>query len=403
MRSQKISFTNQHDIGLAAYLDLPDHGTPRHMALLTHCFTCSKQLKAYRYISQVLTEHGYGVMRLDFTGIGDSQGRFDDTTLLTNVEDVIAASDWLTTHHQTPALLIGHSLGGIAVLSAAASLPGCRAVAVIGTPDEPHDLHRLLSSDHTLTDDPARRAITLGGKRFELGPQLLDSLRDHNMTARLAQLQRPLLILQAPDDDTVSLASALRLFTAAQQPKSFIALDGCDHLLNREQDARHAAALIVTWARRYLEPDTGTVQLMADHHPGKISVRLGHGHYLTSINAAGHVLNADEPRSSGGGDLGPSPYQLLCASLGACTAITLRMYADRKGWPLDAIQVILHHDKVRTEGTGKVIAADVIQRVIELRGALDATQRQRLLEVADHCPVHRSLHGTITVNTILTD
>lgn len=404
MHSRKVFLANRHGIELAAYLDLPDRSGARHFALLLHCFTCSKHIKAYHYISRSLTATGIGVMRLDFTGIGESRGRFADTTFYSNVEDVLDASAWLQQQHSAPVLLIGHSLGGAAALAAAQHLPDCRAVTVIGTPDETHHLYRLLSSERTRTADPQRREITLGGKTFEISAALLDSLRHHQQRAHIEHLGRPLLVLHAPDDDTVSLASGLNIFRAASQPKAFIALDGADHLLSNETDARYAGRLIATWMQQQLD-GSGDDLPTAPYRAGQTTVRLGQEHYHATVNANGHLLHADEPAAEGGSDAGPSPYDLLCASLGACTAMTLRMYADHKGWPLEEVIVSLSHEKIHAQDCqdceqrdGKL---DRLLREIEIRGALDTSQQQRLLEIAERCPVHRSLHGRIVVTTRL--
>lgn len=251
MNSKKIFFQNRNNISLAAYLDTPDNAQPQQFALLAHCFTCSKHIKAYHYISQVMTAHGFGVMRLDFTGIGESKGDFNNTNLHNNIEDLIDASQWLEQHHTAPAMLIGHSLGGIAALTATETLADCKAVVVIGTPDETHHLYRLLSSEITRVEATNTRAITLGGKHFEITPSLLDSLRNHQMRTHIENLHCPLLILHAPDDDTVSLTSAENIFSLAPHPKGFIALDQADHLLTKEKDARYAGELIATWLQRH--------------------------------------------------------------------------------------------------------------------------------------------------------
>ncbi len=404
MRTKKIFFENRHDVTLAAYMDTPDTGKPGHVALLLHCFTCSKNIKAYKYISQALTEAGFAVMRLDFTGIGESRGTFTDTTFRNNIEDIQDASAWLEQNYSAPALLIGHSLGGAAAIATAADLPSCRAVSVIGTPDETHHLYRLLSSERTRTEDPSRRQITLGGKAFAITPALLESLRNHQQKARLENLGKPLLVLHAPGDDTVSLTSGLNIFNTAKQPKAFIALDQADHLLTNVKDARYVGRLIAHWLSGQIE-DTQNDTPSAPSRPGHITVRLGREHYHTTINANGHTLHADEPIELGGSNQGGSPYDLLCASLGACTAMTLRMYADLKDWPLEEVTVTLSHEKVHATDCAncetKKGKLDSITRDIQLQGKLDSSQQKRLLEIADRCPVHRTLHSKTIVTTRL--
>lgn len=252
MRTQKIFFPNRSNIKLAAYLDHPDDGQVRAYATLAHCFTCSKHIKSYKTISTALTAQGIGVLRLDFTGIGDSKGQFIATDFKTNINDLVDAAHYLAQHHQPPQLLIGHSLGGVASLAAAPLIPSSRAVCVIGTPDETIHLYRMLSGDATMTSDPNRREISLGGKTFEISEGLLESLRTQQMRDIISNLNRALLILHAPNDDTVSLGSGERIFAAAVQPKSFISLDTADHLLHDEADALYAGRLIADWVSRYL-------------------------------------------------------------------------------------------------------------------------------------------------------
>jgi len=256
MRTKKIFFTNRSGIELAAYLDLPDAGETRSFATLAHCFTCSKHIKAYKHISAVLCAHGIAVLRLDFTGIGESKGEFTATTFQTNVHDLVDAAGFLQQHYQAPQLLIGHSLGGVASLAAAQDINSSRAVCVIGTPDETIHLYRLLSSEKTRTNDPQQRAITLGGKTFTISAALLESLRNQHMREIIENLDRALLVLHAPEDDTVSLGSGERIFAAARHPKSFISLDTADHLISKEDDARYAGQVIANWADRYLQPAT---------------------------------------------------------------------------------------------------------------------------------------------------
>jgi len=254
MRTQKTFFPNRSGIELAAYIDLPDEQEPRAFATLAHCFTCSKHIKSYKHISGILCQHGIGVMRLDFTGIGESKGEFTETTFSTNITDLIDAAAWLELHYQAPQLLIGHSLGGVASLAAAQHIDSCRAITVIGTPDETIHLYRLLSSEHTRTDDPHKRAITLGGKTFVISADLLESLRNQQMREIIENLGKALLILHAPGDETVSLGSGERIFAAARHPKSLVSLDTADHLLNNEADARYAGHMIAHWVERYLQP-----------------------------------------------------------------------------------------------------------------------------------------------------
>lgn len=405
MRSQKLYFENGRGQRLAANLDLPVAGAPGAYAVFSHCFTCSRNLRAVVHISRVLTQAGIAVLRFDFTGLGDSGGEFARTDFSSNVADVTAAAQFLERNYRAPELLIGHSLGGTATLVAAARIPSSKAVVVLGAPYEPsHLFHHFPAA----RDELARHGeaeITVGGKSYRIMRGLLDDVDGANMDETLHRLERALLILHAPRDELVDVANAARIFAAARHPKSFISLDSADHLLSDDADARYAGNLIVAWAERFLRDVPLSAALTADNADREITAYIGGDHYYVPIRAAGHALAADEPEAAGGGDQAPTPYELLVSALGACTAITLRMYADRKQWPLRDVQVRLRHRKRHAgdcEDCEKEHAKmDHIDRVITLTGELDAEQRRRLLEIADKCPVHRALREGVTVITRL--
>lgn len=404
MASQKVHFDNFRGEKLVARLDLPVDDAPRAFALFAHCFTCSKNLSAVGHISRALTQEGLAVLRFDFTGLGESEGDFADTNFSSNVEDLLAASAYLERHYEAPSLLIGHSLGGSAVLQAARLLPHSRGVVTIGAPAEAAHVESLLSNHREEIERIGEAEVTLAGRKFKIKKQFLDDLEDHRMSKKVQTLNKDLLVLHAPLDQVVGIDNAARIFERAKHPKSFVSLDRADHLLSRSADSLYVGRVIAAWASRLVkERELETPQ--REIKDNRVVVRTGAKGYRTDISANGHPLVADEPLSMGGTDLGASPYDLLAASLGACTSMTLRMYADRKGWPLEEIFVNLKHQKIHARDCeacetehGRV---DEIERELTLVGPLDEAQRARLVEIADRCPVHRTLHGEIRVVTRL--
>jgi uncharacterized OsmC-like protein/pimeloyl-ACP methyl ester carboxylesterase len=398
-----LRFPGAQGAALAARLELPA-GMPRAFALFAHCFTCGKNLKAAHSISRALAAAGIAVLRFDFTGLGESAGDFADTTFASNVDDLVAAAEFLATAYQPPSLLIGHSLGGAAVLQAAARLPEVRAVATLGAPSEPSHVLRLV--EHARPEIEARGCamVSLAGRSFPISRAFLADLEATSMEATIHELRRPLLVLHAPRDTVVGIDNAARIFQAALHPKSFLSLDDADHLLSRAEDAVYAAELITAWAGRYLPAPQPEAALPSQDG---VVVAIGASGYTSTVRAGRHLLLADEPLSAGGADAGPGPYDYLLAALGACTAMTLRMYADRKGWPLEGATVRLRHGRVHAADCADCVTKegriDQIERELELTGPLDPEQRARLVEIADRCPVHRTLHGEIHVRTTLSN
>jgi uncharacterized OsmC-like protein/alpha-beta hydrolase superfamily lysophospholipase len=404
MQFLKLDFTNDQGQRLAARLDLPLGEKPRAYAIFAHCFTCTKNFKALVHINQALAQQGIAVLRFDFTGLGESDGDFASTNFSTNVADLVAAARYVEAHFDAPSLLIGHSLGGAAVLQAAAQIPSCKAVATIAAPAELAHLSRFLKDHGTQISVAGEAEVTIGGRPFKITRQFLDDLQRPRLKQTLEQLQRPLLIMHSPHDEIVSVDNAERLFEMARQPKSLVSLDDADHLLSRHEDCVYVGTLLAAWARKYLG--------LLGAEPAPVSVpdrqvlaRTGSTGYQTEIIADGHRLIADEPIALGGSGTGPNPYDLLLSALGACTSMTLRMYADRKQWPVEAIRVHLKHEKIHATDCqdcetkeGKV---DRIEREIEISGPLDLEQKQRLVEIAERCPVHRTLQGEILVETRL--
>lgn len=393
--SEKITFPGASGTQLAARLDRPG-GAARATALFAHCFTCSMESHAASRISRALAGLGIATLRFDFTGLGGSEGDFGNSGFSSNLDDLVAAASFLRERGEAPSLLVGHSLGGAAVLAAAARIPEARAVATIAAPAEPDHVRRLIADAAPEIEAKGSAEVAIAGRRFRISKSFLDDIGSHRLDEAIGSLRRALLVFHAPTDDTVGIDNATRIFVAAKHPKSFVSLAGADHLLTRAEDASYVASVLAAWAARYIPALSSAA---SDEPPldGWVEVRETRaGRYAQSIRVGRHVLAADEPVSVGGDDSGPGPYDLLSAALGACTSMTLRMYAERKGWPLERVTVRLHHEKVHAadciDCEKEVRKVDRIERRIQIEGALDSEQRQRLLEIADKCPVHQTLH-----------
>jgi uncharacterized OsmC-like protein/alpha/beta superfamily hydrolase len=403
MQTERFVFPGAHGQNLSGRLDAPDT-PPRAYALFAHCFTCGKDVVSASRIAAALVERGIATMRFDFTGLGSSDGEFANTHFSSNLEDLLAAVAHLRRQGRAPSLLIGHSLGGAAMLAMAAQVPEAKAVAVIAAPFEPAHVLHLLEADLPAIEAQGEAGVTLGGRPFTIRRSFLDDLRHQpQQAARIAALGRPLLVMHAPGDATVSIESGEQIFATARYPKSFVALDGADHLLTRRADADYVAGVLNAWADRYLPAAAPTVEAAAEP-PGTVVVEeTRHGRLQQSIRLGKHHLLADEPVAQGGFDTGPGPYDLLLAALGTCTAMTLRLYAERKALPMGTVRVTLSHRKVHAEDCAdcetKAGMLDEITREIELPGPLDPAQRARLMEIADKCPVHRTLQSEIIIRT----
>jgi putative redox protein len=402
MQNQKVSFENQQGQALSGLLDLPT-AEPFAYALLAHCFTCSKNLKAASNIARALNDSGIAVLRFDFTGLGQSEGEFSDTNFSSNVDDLLAAVGYLCREHEAPAILVGHSLGGTAVLQAAAQVESAVAVATIGSPSEPAHVARLFSGSEDNLRDRGEALVDLGGRPFLMKRQFLDDLENHDLRASIGSLRKALLIMHAPLDSVVEIDNASELFGAAKHPKSFVSLDSADHLLSQEADSRYAGHVLASWASRYLPSVKAPDALHAA--AGEVVARTQLDGFRTEVRLGHHRIVADEPRSVGGTDQGPTPYDLLSAALATCTSMTLRMYANHKKLDLVSATVSVEHDRIHAadcedceSGSGKI---DEFRRTVSLAGDLTDAERSRMLEIADRCPVHRTLDGEIKVRTAL--
>jgi len=402
MPAERFDFPNAQGQNLAALLDRPA-GEPRAYALFAHCFTCGKDVHAAKRVAEGLTALGIAVLRFDFTGLGSSEGEFANTTFSSNVGDLVAAANELRRRAQAPAILIGHSLGGTAVLAAAAEVAEARAVVTIAAPCDPTHVTGLFKD--RLEDIAAKGEVqaTLAGRQFRISRAFVDDLAEHKLMQRIADLRKALLIFHSPTDEIVAIDNASRIFTAAKHPKSFVSLAGADHLLSRRSDAAYVANVIRAWAERYLEAPQGASQAAGDAKT--VVVReTREGRFQQEVTVGAHRFLADEPLEVGGLDSGPGPYDLLLAGLGACTAMTLRLYAERKALALERVTVRLNHSRIHAADCAdcetKEGMLDRIERAITLRGALDAEQRRRLLEIADKCPVHRTLTSEIDIRTV---
>ncbi len=402
-RSEKVEFAGSQGHTLAARLEVPDQA-PRAYALFAHCFTCSKDIFAAARIAAGLADQGIAVLRFDFTGLGASDGEFANTNFSSNVDDLIRAADYLRDAHAAPRIIIGHSLGGAAVLAATARIPEIKAVATIGAPADPSHVQHLFADARPEIEARGEAEVTLAGRTFRIQKQFLDDIESQKLSDAIGTMKKPLLVFHSPLDNTVGIDNASAIFVAAKHPKSFVSLDAADHLLSRREDAVYVADVLSAWATRYLGEADQKAEAAAATEEGVVVVReTGNGAFQQEVLNGPHRLLADEPPSVGGTNTGPTPYGYLLAGLGACTSMTMRMYANRKKWPLEQASVTLKHDKIHAADCedcetreGKV---DLIEREIELTGPLDEAQRAKLIEIADKCPVHRTLHSEVKITT----
>lgn len=400
MSLQKVTFYNKAGQQLAARLELPANQLPHNFVLFAHCFTCNKNLLAIKNISKSLSSNGFGVLRFDFTGLGESEGDFADTNFSGNVEDLIAAAEYLQDTYKAPSLLIGHSLGGAAAIIAASEIASIKAIATIAAPSNPVHVKNLLRSNVEEINLKGKAVVNIGGRDFTIKKQFLEDLETRTLAQIVKELRKPLLIIHSPQDQIVAIKNAEEIYVAAHHPKSFVSLDGADHLLSDKKDSSYAGSVISGWAKRYLEiPQDKRIN---SEHQVVASLDSSDG-FSTSMKVGNHYMMADEPEDFGGNDFGPSPYELVSAGLSACTAMTIQMYVKRKGWDLQNVEVHTSYSKSHAddcqdcESPGAKI--DTFHRELKLTGSIDEKQRQRILEIADKCPVHKTLHSETQVIT----
>lgn len=387
----KVSFLNSNGEELAARLETPKTGSVKAYAIFAHCFTCSKNLNAVRNISRALIQAGFGVLRFDFTGLGDSEGDFKNTNFSTNINDLNSAANFLEKNYQSPQLLIGHSLGGAAVLFAANQIPSVEAIVTIGAPFGPDHVTHMFHGKMNEIQQTGKAQISIGGRPFEVKKQFIDDISSKNAAANLSQLKKALLIFHSPQDRIVEVDNASKIYVAANHPKSFVSLDGADHLLSDKEDSQYVGQVISSWASRYLSIEKEE-SLTTKNSDAPVSVTINGEDYTTHIYTQDHHLIADEPIELGGKNLGPDPFKLLLASLGSCTAITLRMYINRKKWDISQIKIDL--------SSSKEDEIFIINRTLSFQGSIDEKQLARLHEIADRCPVHKVLTQKIEIRDI---
>ncbi len=404
MKSKKLSIKNNKGHILQAHLELPANQKPNYYAIFAHCFTCTSTLSAVKHISRALSSYGFGVVRFDFTGLGNSEGEFAESHFSANVNDLIAVSEFLETNFEAPTLLVGHSLGGAAVLVAASRLENVKAVATIGAPATVNHVTHLFSHGIEAVKDKGEVEVNIGGRPFKINSDFVDDFSKTNLPKVVSKLRKPLLILHSPLDKIVGIGNAEKLYHHAHHPKSFITLDDTDHLVSNPEDSRYIGNMIGAWVTRYFKPvENKMLETNGEQLVGHLD--LEEDNFTTFIQTKHHTLVADEPISVGGDNFGPSPYDYLNAGLVACTAMTLKLYAERKKWDLKEVYVYVSHSRKHSDDLGLDIESptflDYINKKIRLIGDLDSAQKQRLKEIASKCPVHKTLANQVLFETVI--
>lgn len=404
MSTNRVTFKNKQGQTLSGRLELPLDKKPKAFAIFAHCFTCGKDLRAARNIALALSQKGFGVLRFDFTGLGQSQGEFSETHFSSNVSDIVAAATYMEQNYKAPSLLVGHSLGGTAVLLAGSQLDSVKAIATIGAPSEPEHVLNLFSENIEQIMANGAATVNIGGRPFKISSEFVKNVEAQALDSVLQKMRKKsVLILHSPQDTTVGISNAKNIYNHLHHPKSYVTLDGADHLLSNTADSLYTGDIIAAWVQRYIEHEIADELSTSE----QVAVRLNEGPFLTEVLAGNHHLYADEPKSFGGQDLGPSPYEFLSTGLGACTAMTLRMYADRKKWPLEEVEVHLSYDSKYFEDSQACEDAKrkigKFERIVKIKGDLTEEQLNRLVEIANRCPVHKTLEAGVKVSTRLED
>ena len=402
MKSRRLNIQNAKGFQLQAYLDLPANQKPHSYAIFAHCFTCSSTLKPVKNISRVLTTHGFGVVRFDFTGLGKSEGEFADSYFSANVSDLLAVSDYMDEHYQAPSLLVGHSLGGAAVIVAASQLDSVKAVATIGAPSSIEHVKKHFSHHVEEIAQKGDVEVNIGGRPFKINQEFVDDFDKTDLLEITKKLRKPLLIMHSPLDKIVGIDNAHQLYLAAHHPKSFISLDNADHLLLESKNSYYAGNMIGSWVQGYFDTETNE---MLDTEGEQLVAHLDllENNFTTAIQTQKHSFTADEPESAGGDDFGPSPYDFLSAGLAACTVMTLKLYAERKKWDLQEVFAYITYSKKHSDDLNldveKPARFDYLLKKLKFVGNLDDEQKQKLKEIASKCPVHRTLQSDIIIET----
>lgn len=408
MPNTRLEFPNKTGQTLSGLLEMPNFGEPIAYVLMAHCFACTKRTKAGTYISRALRKQGFAVLRFDFSGLGQSGGDFADTNFSTNVDDLVAAANFLREKYKAPQIMVGHSLGGTAVIEASKHVPECVAVSTIASPADPEHVTHLIQDQMQCIIETGHANVELAGRELTIKKQFIDDLKAQEVEKTLHNLNKAVLFFHSPWDEIVSIEHAKLMYQKALHPKSFVSLDNANHMLTNSKDAEYVGMVLAAWAAKYLQEDMeneddNEIELQK----GEVSAHIGKQKYLTRLSTFEHDWIADEPKTLGGKNLGPTPYDLLAASLAACTSMTLRMYADRKKWPLDSVNTLVKQERVHAEdcadceGHEKYIHQ--FTRILHVVGNLDHQQRSRLLEIANKCPVHRTLEGQIETLTELSN
>ena len=404
MKRTKLRIQNNKGLFLQAYLELPANQKPNHYAIFAHCFTCTSSLSAVKNISRALTNYGFAVVRFDFTGLGKSEGEFAESHFSANVDDLIAVSHYIESHYNAPSLLVGHSLGGAAVITAASKLKHVKAVATIGAPATVNHVKHLFSHGIEDVKQKGEVEVNIGGRPFKINPEFVEDFDKTDLPSIVKKMRKPLLIMHSPTDRVVGIKNAEQIYHHAHHPKSFVTLDNADHLLSDSNDSNYAGNVVGTWVQRYFKQEENVMlETQGEQLVGYLN--LVEDNFTTSIQTKNHSMIADEPASIGGDDFGPSPYEYLNAGLAACTVMTLKMYAQRKKWDLQEVFVYISHSKKHSDELELDIEKsgylDHISKKLKFVGNLDASQKQRLKEIASRCPVHKTIASEVIFDTIV--
>ncbi|TCK65206.1 putative redox protein [Winogradskyella wandonensis] len=406
MKNQRLKIKNRKGLLLNAQLELPANQKPNYFAIFAHCFTCNSNLNAVRHISRALTQDGFAVVRFDFTGLGRSEGEFADSHFSANVEDLVDVHNYISHNFIAPSLLVGHSLGGAAVLVAASQIEAVKAVATIGAPADVSHVKHHFSHGLEAVKEKGEVEINIGGRPFKINKDFVKAFDDTDLPKVVKSLRKPILVMHSPLDKIVAIENAKKIYDSAMHPKSFVSLDDANHLLTEEKDSKYAGEVIGTWAKRYFpKAENKMLDTQGEQLVGHLNII--EDNFTTSIQTKNHTMIADEPASIGGADFGPSPYEYLNAALAACTVMTLKMYAERKKWDLQEVFVYISHSRKHSQDLNieleKPKYLDHITKKLKFVGNLEDQQKERLKEIASRCPVHKTIENEVIFDTTILD